>query len=317
MKEIISQYTNLRRQGATPYIPSVLAPRQVRMDIQPSGVSLVYYDLARSTVGKTLFQKTATPSMREAGRLAHVMLTESRLLKPGVALLVDFNADTNNCSQYSLQSGENVATTDQLGGLARSMPSKIKNLVNPADEGTTLHHVICTSGTNKVMIGSLQCGDFINTVEPKLPRGAVLRRFMGQISALDYLQQNETCKQVFGNETLVCLLESSLIYYFSLKRDDLVGMTTTPRTNTLKPLTLRDRAQNMGLSSKYNILIVYLTGSHSDSEETGAAVRKEITDGSESDLGVLTPPELIKEDPRLSTFQDAEILPLGLFRNMK
>ncbi len=319
LREILSAYRTKKAQGAAAFTDWWKVPRQIRLDIQPSGVSLVAYDYGRKKILKTVFQATTSSSLSDACALAKTMLLESKMLKAETALAVDLSGDQNTFSSHTPSSSENVSTALQLDAQARSNPSKVKNLVNTDEDNKFLYGVYnLTANRNKADIGGAQYRDFQAVVEPSIPRGVALHRFMGQVSAMDYLGQHPSYQSLFvGNELLVCLLGTSKTYFMARKRDELIGLSATQRTAAkLDVRTFRDRAQNLGLTDKYNLMIVYLTKSHRDSEEVMKQA-SDITTPMNTELGVFVPEELIVNDARLVPFRDAEALPLGLFRHME
>jgi hypothetical protein len=317
-REILNSFHTKKAQGEAAFTPWWQVPRQVRIDVQPSGVSLVGYDFSRKKIQKSVFQPTSSASLSEACGLAKALLADSKLLKAQTALAVDLSGDQNTFSSHTPSQTEGVTTPAQLDAMARNNPSKVKSLVNSDEDQKFLYGVFNgTAGRNKADIAGAQFRDFTMIVEPSIPKGVNLHRFMGQISAMDYLGQQPTYQALFSGDVLVCLVGTSKTYFLARKRDELIGLSATPRTTAkLDVRTFRDRAQNLGLGDKHNVMIVYLTKSNRDAEDVGKQAN-EITSAMGTELGVFVPDELIANDPRLAPFQGAETLPLGLFRHME
>ncbi len=322
LREILTSYRTKKAQGVAAFTPWWQVPRQIRLDVQPSGVSLVGYDYTRKKIQKAIFQPTTTPSLTEACGLAKTMLIESKLMKPETVLAVDISGDQNTFSSFSPSSAEGVTTVPQLDAKVRSNPTSVKGLVGSEDDQKCLYGVFngtagTSAGRNKADIAGAQFRDFMALVEPAIPKGVNLCRFVGQISAMDYLGQHPSYRSLFGPELLVCLLGTSKTYFIARKRDELIGLSATTRTSAkLDTRTFRDRAQSLGLSEKFNLMIVYLTKSARDAEEVGNQGNG-VTESANMELGLFVPEELISNDARLAPFRDAENLPLGLFRHME
>lgn len=298
---LLQEVRRLNAMGRAAFGDPWQVRRQLRADIHQSGFSCCLVNGGKFSN----FHFEPANSLESAASALERWAISQRLLKPGMALVLNYSADSFKSSLLDIGPNKQFKRAAEADILARKDPAKLRK-----DPSGYAYRVVSGAG-GRAELFELEIGQ-TDPFAADTANGLRVERYSSVLSTVDFLVEHHGA--AFGQSTLVAIVDRTRVFFVALKRDGWAGMRVVPRSALSKVSEFRDTAATFGLQEQYTVLVVNLVPG--DSQEMISVCEAVVKDLG-VDITLLTHEELIQSTPELANFQDAPFLPLALFRRGK
>jgi hypothetical protein len=260
---LLKLYREYRKLGRARDCEPNAAPSQVRIDVCSTGFCVC--PVRNKVMGKIEYRESDNYENAMNGVAA--FLIESRLLKPGMALVASLWPPTLRVQQVPVGPGKTHNDVNLLDSKVMAAPESVS-----LDAGSLFRAIPGKPGDNPNadVIGIPSTG--LKRLSEAVPPGVAVGRYWGGLVALDVIFEN------YGDhlpeQVLVGICDSQKVYYFALRRGILSGVRSGVPRSALREITDLRGTMNTAAIDPPAACLVSLTINSHDVEKLGEQIEK-------------------------------------------